>query len=286
MAQPGLSAFLTGPSSLDSLELNSHSSTSSSGIGSRINSEYGITGSGSLGSRNPPLSAGSGPAAASAYIGSTGGSGGVGGGAGGGGQASAHTAGSALSSGNGSGLVASSEIHPLHFNWVFWFMHRPPGSKIVNYESAMKKIATFGSVSYISFVLLSISLQIAKMAKIDELMMMWHIGGGLLGCILASPSATRAAECERLPYVQTGSPACMGGWGQHQWRQVDRATQEGIGQSVLGELGRYFGVLLILLRARAMVIPASMASSNIITDPPSPAITFLRVDHGCHRRPV
>ncbi|KAF9585273.1 Eukaryotic translation initiation factor 4E type 2 [Lunasporangiospora selenospora] len=49
-----------------------------------------------------------------------------------------------------SGLINSSgsvsEIHPLHFNWVFWFMHRVPGSKITNYESAMKKIATFGSV--------------------------------------------------------------------------------------------------------------------------------------------
>ncbi|KAI8604851.1 translation initiation factor eIF 4e-like domain-containing protein [Dissophora ornata] len=44
------------------------------------------------------------------------------------------------------GTAASSEIHPLHFNWVFWFMHRAPGSKILNYESSMKKIATFGSV--------------------------------------------------------------------------------------------------------------------------------------------
>lgn len=40
----------------------------------------------------------------------------------------------------------SGSRHPLHFNWVFWFMHRAPGSKILNYESAMKKIATFGSV--------------------------------------------------------------------------------------------------------------------------------------------
>lgn len=147
MTQPGLSAFLTGPSALNSLELNSHSSTS--GTGSRINSEYGITGSGGLGSRNAPLSGGSGSAGVSGYIGSTGGGGGVGGV----GQASAHTAGSSLNSGNGSSLAASSEIHPLHFNWVFWFMHRPPGSKIVNYESAMKKIATFGSVSSLSFTL-------------------------------------------------------------------------------------------------------------------------------------
>ncbi|KAG9070670.1 Eukaryotic translation initiation factor 4E type 2 [Linnemannia hyalina] len=147
ITQPGLSAFLTGPSALDSLELNSHSNTS--GTGSRINSDYGITGSGGLGSRNALLSGGIGSAGVSGYIGSTGGGGGTasgGGGAGGVGQASAHTAGSSLNSGNGSSVVASSEIHPLHFNWVFWFMHRPPGSKIVNYESAMKKIATFGSV--------------------------------------------------------------------------------------------------------------------------------------------
>jgi hypothetical protein len=59
--------------------------------------------------------------------------------------------------GNGSnGLVLTrqqftpsptSEIHPLHFTWVFWFMHRSPGSKILNYESSMKKIAAFSSVS-------------------------------------------------------------------------------------------------------------------------------------------
>ncbi|KAF9963737.1 Eukaryotic translation initiation factor 4E type 2 [Modicella reniformis] len=44
------------------------------------------------------------------------------------------------------GTLASGSLHPLHFNWVFWFMHRSPGSKILNYESSMKKIATFGSV--------------------------------------------------------------------------------------------------------------------------------------------
>ncbi|KAF9906741.1 Eukaryotic translation initiation factor 4E type 2 [Linnemannia zychae] len=42
--------------------------------------------------------------------------------------------------------LTSGSLHPLHFNWVFWFMHRAPGSKILNYESSMKKIATFGSV--------------------------------------------------------------------------------------------------------------------------------------------
>lgn len=37
--------------------------------------------------------------------------------------------------------------HPLHYGWVFWFMHRSPGEKITNYEGAMKKIATFNTVS-------------------------------------------------------------------------------------------------------------------------------------------
>ncbi|KAJ1928820.1 hypothetical protein IWQ60_001723 [Tieghemiomyces parasiticus] len=41
---------------------------------------------------------------------------------------------------------AGTEIHPLQFTWVFWFMHRAPGQKITNYESAMKKIASFSSI--------------------------------------------------------------------------------------------------------------------------------------------
>ncbi|CAO3564546.1 unnamed protein product [Mortierella alpina] len=48
--------------------------------------------------------------------------------------------------GTGGVLGSGTSLHPLHFNWVFWFMHRTPGSKILNYESSMKKIATFGSV--------------------------------------------------------------------------------------------------------------------------------------------
>lgn len=39
--------------------------------------------------------------------------------------------------------------HPLHYGWVFWFMHRSPGEKITNYEGAMKKIATFNTVKLI-----------------------------------------------------------------------------------------------------------------------------------------
>ncbi|KAJ2718967.1 hypothetical protein GGI07_005493 [Coemansia sp. Benny D115] len=36
--------------------------------------------------------------------------------------------------------------HPLLFAWTFWFMHRAPGQKIDDYESAMIQIATFSSV--------------------------------------------------------------------------------------------------------------------------------------------
>ncbi|KAI8318846.1 eukaryotic translation initiation factor 4E, partial [Martensiomyces pterosporus] len=36
--------------------------------------------------------------------------------------------------------------HPLRFSWSFWFMHRAPGQKIDDYEAAMIKIATFGTV--------------------------------------------------------------------------------------------------------------------------------------------
>ncbi|KAI8974317.1 translation initiation factor eIF 4e-like domain-containing protein [Pilobolus umbonatus] len=36
--------------------------------------------------------------------------------------------------------------HPLHYGWVFWFMHRTPREKIVDYGNAMKKIATFHTI--------------------------------------------------------------------------------------------------------------------------------------------
>ncbi|KAH8553969.1 translation initiation factor eIF 4e-like domain-containing protein [Umbelopsis sp. PMI_123] len=42
--------------------------------------------------------------------------------------------------------VPEDQKHPLHYTWVFWFMHRPPGAKITNYESGMKKIASVSSI--------------------------------------------------------------------------------------------------------------------------------------------
>ncbi|KAJ1985418.1 hypothetical protein H4R34_000072 [Dimargaris verticillata] len=40
----------------------------------------------------------------------------------------------------------SYDIHPLQYTWVFSFIHRAPGQKISNYESAMKKVASFSSI--------------------------------------------------------------------------------------------------------------------------------------------
>ncbi|KAF9358111.1 Eukaryotic translation initiation factor 4E type 2 [Mortierella sp. AD094] len=136
---PGLSAFLTGPSSsdLDSSPINSNSNISSNINSGKIgSSDYGVTG-------GNPRSAG--PTGLSGYsatgVSYSGGSGG------GGGGAQSTVAGTQQQPSLSTSAASSSlEIHPLHFNWVFWFMHRAPGSKILNYESSMKKIATFGSV--------------------------------------------------------------------------------------------------------------------------------------------
>ncbi|KAF9202468.1 Eukaryotic translation initiation factor 4E type 2 [Haplosporangium sp. Z 27] len=121
---PGLSAFLTDTSSSDHLESNLASNNSNVGSGFNSGSDYGLTGV------NPRS------------VGSIG----VGGGVGAVNTATGIQQQQQQSSLSTSTTSSSTEIHPLHFNWVFWFMHRAPGSKILNYESAMKKIGTFGSI--------------------------------------------------------------------------------------------------------------------------------------------
>ncbi|CCA66769.1 related to translation initiation factor 4e [Serendipita indica DSM 11827] len=37
-------------------------------------------------------------------------------------------------------------IHPLRHTWVVWFQHRAPGSKTSNYESGIKRVASFSSL--------------------------------------------------------------------------------------------------------------------------------------------
>ncbi|OMH81523.1 hypothetical protein AX774_g5013 [Zancudomyces culisetae] len=37
--------------------------------------------------------------------------------------------------------------HLLQDQWTFWFMHRTPGQKIVDYEAAISKISNFSTVS-------------------------------------------------------------------------------------------------------------------------------------------
>ncbi|KAI9268852.1 translation initiation factor eIF 4e-like domain-containing protein [Phascolomyces articulosus] len=42
--------------------------------------------------------------------------------------------------------TAQQNEHPLHYTWVFWFMHRLPKAKIKDYEGSMKRIASFSSI--------------------------------------------------------------------------------------------------------------------------------------------
>ncbi|KAL0095007.1 translation initiation factor eIF 4e-like domain-containing protein [Phycomyces blakesleeanus] len=42
--------------------------------------------------------------------------------------------------------ASGTQTHPLHYTWVFWFMHRNPREKITNYEESMKRIASFSSI--------------------------------------------------------------------------------------------------------------------------------------------
>ncbi|KAF9400710.1 Eukaryotic translation initiation factor 4E type 2 [Podila epigama] len=117
-----LSSFLTGPGSNPTLEPSSSSSSSSSAVRDSQHHHQHHSGVG-IGSSSVAGSTSSRGLSGGSAIGSV--------------------AGGAVSS---SSVALSGEIHPLHFNWVFWFMHRAPGSRILNYESSMKKIATFGSV--------------------------------------------------------------------------------------------------------------------------------------------
>ncbi|KAJ3270035.1 Eukaryotic translation initiation factor 4E type 2 [Borealophlyctis nickersoniae] len=42
--------------------------------------------------------------------------------------------------------VSASGSHKLRFSWVFWFMHREPGSKIQDYNNSIKKLGSFSTV--------------------------------------------------------------------------------------------------------------------------------------------
>ncbi|KAJ1949898.1 hypothetical protein EC988_004585, partial [Linderina pennispora] len=48
--------------------------------------------------------------------------------------------------GTESRLFPADGQHPLRSAWAFWFMHRAPGEKITDYESAMIRLASFGTV--------------------------------------------------------------------------------------------------------------------------------------------
>ncbi|KAJ3051459.1 Eukaryotic translation initiation factor 4E type 2 [Rhizophlyctis rosea] len=68
---------------------------------------------------------------------------------GGGGGATAGAAGgasAATTTATPTAVQASKGPHNLRFSWVFWFMHREPGSKIQDYNNSIKKLGTFGTV--------------------------------------------------------------------------------------------------------------------------------------------
>lgn len=44
------------------------------------------------------------------------------------------------------GGAITSGLHPLRAPWCIWYMHRSPGSKIKDYDLAMKRIGAFSSV--------------------------------------------------------------------------------------------------------------------------------------------
>lgn len=58
--------------------------------------------------------------------------------------------------------ISDQKSHALHYGWVFWFMHRSPGQKITNYESAMKKIATFHTVIIVVVVRIVIVIDLTN----------------------------------------------------------------------------------------------------------------------------
>ena len=53
---------------------------------------------------------------------------------------------SGLGTNSSGGGNSNGDSHPLREAWVFWWMHRVPGAKIDDYESAVKKIATMTTV--------------------------------------------------------------------------------------------------------------------------------------------
>lgn len=61
--------------------------------------------------------------------------------------------------------LTEPSVHVLRYGWVFWFMHRSPGEKITDYEGAMKKIATFKTVS---FLFIRNTKEITSLQQVEE----------------------------------------------------------------------------------------------------------------------
>ncbi|KAK9474713.1 translation initiation factor 4E, partial [Dipodascopsis tothii] len=42
-------------------------------------------------------------------------------------------------------FVIDAESHTLQYDWTLWFLHRPPGTRITDYEQATKAVKTFST---------------------------------------------------------------------------------------------------------------------------------------------
>ncbi|KAJ9099161.1 hypothetical protein QFC21_004041 [Naganishia friedmannii] len=42
-------------------------------------------------------------------------------------------------------FASESQTHPLKHDWTFYYVHRPPTAKVIEYEKEIRKVASFGS---------------------------------------------------------------------------------------------------------------------------------------------
>ncbi|KAF8518986.1 translation initiation factor eIF 4e-like domain-containing protein [Hysterangium stoloniferum] len=80
----------------------------------------------------------------------------------------------ASSNGVANGTTGSHAVHPLRNTWVFWFRQQRTPSKVVDYESGIKKIAAFASIE--SFWSLLTHLQPPSTLHPTTDYLLFHVG--------------------------------------------------------------------------------------------------------------
>ncbi|KAJ9124784.1 hypothetical protein QFC24_003153 [Naganishia onofrii] len=51
----------------------------------------------------------------------------------------------AISNRSARSFASESQTHPLKQDWTFYYVHRPPTAKVIEYEKEIRKVASFGS---------------------------------------------------------------------------------------------------------------------------------------------